>query len=229
MQDVSLFTFLAEQYIARSPEASHRIVLWVMENRREYFNRAKAVLNRVGKLVFLSETQSKLWLAWCEEEKVKLRAEPAVVPLSVPDELASITKEKRTQLRDAVRKEIRLNDEDLLMISLSSINPGKGQLLLLESTKLVLEGNGSSQDLLEGGSERQRDLFEDENVRQHPNLKVLLGSVGCKSNKLPYLKNISAFLSQHTNLSKSVLWTPVTTHVAALYSAADIYVINAQV
>ncbi|KAM1380550.1 hypothetical protein ACFX2I_022262 [Malus domestica] len=32
----------------------------------------------------------------------------------------------------------------------------------------------------------------------------------------------------HSNLSKSVLWTPATTRVAALYSATDVYVMNSQ-
>lgn len=60
-------------------------------------------------------------------------------------------------------------------------------------------------------------------------LKVLIGSVGSKSNKIPYVKTMLNFVSQHSNLSKSVLWTPATTRVASLYSAADAYVINSQV
>jgi hypothetical protein len=60
-------------------------------------------------------------------------------------------------------------------------------------------------------------------------LKVLIDSVGSKSNKVDYVKSMISFLSQHSNLSKSVLWTPATTHVASLYSAADIYVINSRV
>lgn len=60
-------------------------------------------------------------------------------------------------------------------------------------------------------------------------VKILIGSVGSKSNKVPYVKELLRFLSQHSNLSKSVLWTPATTRVAALYAAADVYVINSQV
>lgn len=60
-------------------------------------------------------------------------------------------------------------------------------------------------------------------------LKILIGSVGSKSNKVDYVKGLLNFLSQHSNLSKSVLWTPATTRVASLFSAADAYVINSQV
>lgn len=60
-------------------------------------------------------------------------------------------------------------------------------------------------------------------------LKVLIGSVGSKSNKVDYVKGLLSFLDQHPNTSKSVLWTPATTRVASLYSAADVYAINSQV
>lgn len=60
-------------------------------------------------------------------------------------------------------------------------------------------------------------------------LKVLIGSVGSKSNKVDYIKSLLSFLGQHPNTSKSVFWTPATTRVASLYSAADVYVINSQV
>lgn len=60
-------------------------------------------------------------------------------------------------------------------------------------------------------------------------LKVVIGSVGSKSNKVDYVKSLLSFLAQHPNTSKTVLWTPTTTRVASLYSAADVYVINSQV
>ena len=60
-------------------------------------------------------------------------------------------------------------------------------------------------------------------------LKILIGSVGSKSNKVDYVKGLLNFTEQHSNLSKSVLWTPATTRVASLYSASDVYVINSQV
>ncbi|TQD87843.1 hypothetical protein C1H46_026613 [Malus baccata] len=52
---------------------------------------------------------------------------------------------------------------------------------------------------------------------------VIAGSAVCAS-----WIELLGFLSQHSNLSKSVLWTPATTRVAALYSAADVYVMNSQ-
>ncbi|KAF8027525.1 hypothetical protein BT93_E0431 [Corymbia citriodora subsp. variegata] len=149
-----------DQYIEHFPAGGSQITWWIMENRREYFDRAKPVLNRVKMVIFLSESQSKQWLTWCEEEKIKLRYPPSVVPLSVNDELAFVAgihsslntpsfstermKEKRMLLRDSVRREMGLTENDMLLISLSSINPGKGQLLLLESACLVIE-NGSLQ------------------------------------------------------------------------------------
>ncbi|PNX96798.1 UDP-glycosyltransferase-like protein [Trifolium pratense] len=64
--------------------------------------------------------------------------------------------------------------------------------------------------------------------KKKQSLKILIGSVGSKSNEVDYVKSMISLLSQHSNLSKSVLWTPATTHVASLYSAADVYVINSQ-
>lgn len=60
-------------------------------------------------------------------------------------------------------------------------------------------------------------------------VKILIGSVGSKSSKVLYVKELLRFLSEHSNVSKSVLWTPATTRVAALYAAADVYIINSQV
>ncbi|KAI6671940.1 hypothetical protein NL676_006825 [Syzygium grande] len=301
-----------DQYIEHFPAGGSQITWWIMENRREYFDRAKPVLNRVKMLIFLSESQSKQWLTWCEEEKIKLRYPPSVVPLSVNDELAFVAgihsslntpsfstkmmKEKRMLLRDSVRREMGLTENDMLLISLSSINPGKGQLLLLESACLVIE-NGSSQhstklknpaglgkaqeELNSTVKSHLRALFQDrydsESVSELPSyfdslknpkrktlslpgpmresgidalssehiarrrktlsdsegkpqqvLKVLIGSVGSKSNKVQYVKETLRFLSVHSNLSRSILWTPATTRVASLYSAADVYVINSQ-
>uniref|UniRef100_A0A1D1YK87 Capsular polysaccharide biosynthesis glycosyltransferase CapM n=2 Tax=Anthurium amnicola TaxID=1678845 RepID=A0A1D1YK87_9ARAE len=287
-----------EQYLQHFTAGSSQIVWWIMENRREYFDRSKSMLNQVKMLAFLSESQSKQWLTWCEEEHIQLKSQPVVVPLSVNDELAFVAgipcslntplfsvekmREKRDLLRVAVRKEMGLADNDTLVMSLSSINPGKGQLLLLESIRLMSEQNITPIDikisnLLEeknpsgiitqnlttlnaseaklvddgsqsnattgtskkskrkrsrskrhGGTKIARNLLSvDENTRK-PALKVLIGSIGSKSNKVPYIKGILRFLSQHSNVTKSVLWTPATTRVSSLYSAADVYVINAQ-
>ena len=65
--------------------------------------------------------------------------------------------------------------------------------------------------------------------KQDQSIKILIGSVGSKSNKVVYVKEILEFLSQHSNVSKSVMWSPASTRVAAIYSAADVYVINSQV
>lgn len=289
-------------------------------------------------LVFLSESQTKQWLAWCEEENIKLRSPPTVVQLSINDELAFVAGiacslntpssspekmlEKRQLLRDTVRKEMGLTDNDMLVMSISSINQGKGQHLLLESANLMIEqepllkirtsadiGKGQSnlaakhhlrtsrvqrkirtsiredqsnlaakrhlRALLQESNDvgafsnklgrfneslirlnepkekesqfhsvlksidytnavnvdtnhRRKVLSDSEGVKKQA-LKILIGSVGSKSNKVLYVKEILRFLSEHLNLSKSVLWTSATTRVASLYSAADVYVINSQV
>lgn len=291
-----------EQYMARWTTGSSKIAWWIMENRREYFNRSKLVLDQVRMLIFISESQSKQWQSWCEEENIKLMTKPTLIPLSVNDELAFVAGiacslntpsfstekmlEKRNLLRDAVRKEMGLTDNDMLLVSLSSINPGKGQLLLLESARLLIEqklslddleiknlvkigedqpsltrkhhirallqnenhvsvssngldhSNESSNGLFTsidgphavnvGSRQERRKMLSAAGGTQKQDFKVLIGSVGSKSNKIPYVKGILSFLSQHSNLSKSVLWTPATTRVAALYSAADAYIINAQ-
>ncbi|KAJ8535947.1 hypothetical protein K7X08_034348 [Anisodus acutangulus] len=278
-----------EQYAARTVLGSSQIAWWIMENRREYFDRAKLAFNRVKKLIFLSESQSKRWLAWCEEEHIKLKTQPALVPLSVSDELAFVAGipcslstplfspekmlEKRQLLRNFVRKEMGLTDNDMLVVSLSSINPGKGQFLLLETTRLLIEGapplnrsavksqdyhkrtllhnwkqfgewkKESSTEVLQlpqlfvkgvnykagiGNDRGTRKLFSMTEGKQGEKLKVLIGSVGSKSNKVPYVKALLNFLNQHSNLSNTVLWTPSTTRVAALYAAADAYVMNSQ-
>ncbi|VVB00445.1 unnamed protein product [Arabis nemorensis] len=254
-----------DQYMNHHPAGGSQIALWIMENRREYFDRAKPVLDRVKMLIFLSESQSKQWLTWSEEEHIKLRSQPVIVPLSVNDELAFVAgipsslntptlspekmREKRQTLRESVRTELGLTDADMLVMSLSSINPPKGQLLLLESVSLALtESEHEAQKHLKGiikkekvslsskhrlrGSSRQvksvSHIVGNAVRRPKQELKVLLGSVGSKSNKVGYVKEMLSFLSNNGNLSKSVIWTPATTRVASLYSAADVYVTNSQ-
>ncbi|KAI8544404.1 hypothetical protein RHMOL_Rhmol08G0293800 [Rhododendron molle] len=227
-----------EQYMAHFPAGSSHIAWWIMENRREYFDRSKLVLNRVKMVIFLSKSQSIQWLAWCAEENIKLNSQHSWVPLSVNDELAFVAGiacslntpsagpekmlEKRKLLRNAVREEMGLKDNDMLVMSLSSINAGKGQLLLLESAQMVVEKEISQEANI-------KTVVSESEGMQEQILKVLIGSVGSKSNKIPYVKTMLNFVSQHSNLSKSVLWTPATTRVASLYSAADAYVINSQV
>ncbi|XP_076911657.1 uncharacterized protein LOC143607943 [Bidens hawaiensis] len=230
-----------EQYLDHSVAGTRQLVWWIMENRREYFDRSKLVLNRVKTLVFLSESQSKQWLDWCAEENIKFKSAPAIVPLSVNDELAFVAgiscslntpafttekmMEKRLLLRKSVREEMGLKDSDMLVISLSSINPGKGHLLLLESVHAVtnkmpggmVEGRKSLKKMLRGSAKK--------NVKD---MKLLIGSVGSKSNKVIYVKSLLGFVSNHSGLNNTVMWTPATTRVASLYSAADVYVINSQ-
>ncbi|KAJ1433913.1 Glycosyl transferase, family 1 [Sesbania bispinosa] len=271
-----------EQYIERFPAGASQVAWWIMENRREYFDRSKGVLDRVKMLVFLSESQSKQWQKWCEEESIKLRSQPEIVPLSINDELAFVAGipstlntpsystekmiEKRKLLRESVRKEMGLTDNDMLVVSLSSINPGKGQLLLLESASSVVEhgqmqddkkmkklptireglstlarrkrirkllpllkdGKVASNDIRSNSLSRRKQVLPNNKGTIQQSLKVLIGSVGSKSNKVDYVKGLLSFLEQHPNTSKSVLWTPATTQVASLYSAADVYVINSQ-
>ena len=76
---------------------------------------------------------------------------------------------------------------------------------------------------------RTREVLSQNNGTMAQSLKILIGSVGSKSNKVDYVKGLLSFLARHSNLSKSVLWTSATIRVAALYFAADVYVINAQV
>ncbi|XP_021731949.1 uncharacterized protein LOC110698743 [Chenopodium quinoa] len=278
-----------EQYLAYFNAGSNQIAWWIMENRREYFDRSKVLLNRVKMLVFLSELQSKQWLDWCKEDNITLTTQTTLIPLSVNDELAFVAgipcslntpltnpermSQKRQMLRQAVRQEMGLEDHDMLVISLGSINYPKGQLLLVESAYLVIEEqpsqsevksmtspetekkasklakkfhlrgialkpnstSGSSQismsDSLPGTDPTRSEIAQKiPRIREVTDrkLKILIGSVGSKSNKVMYVKEILEFSSKHSNLSKSILWTPTTTRVASLYSAADVYVTNSQ-
>ncbi|CAM8992072.1 unnamed protein product [Rhodiola kirilowii] len=272
-----------DQYFSRATGGSSQVAWWIMENRREYFDRAKIVLNRVKMLIFLSEGQSRQWLSWCKEENINLFFKPGLVSLSVNDELAFVAGissslntpsfstekmlQKRKLLRDAVRKELGLTEEKILVMTLSSINPSKGQLLLLESARLLIEkvpcddflevkdtmdnqpgtikekhsralhqyssrASGSLNDKVNAGTSRlsshkRRNILQVNDLRNQ-SFRLLVGSVGSKSNKMTYVNGILKFLSRHSNLSKSVLWTRSTTRVASLYAAADIYVINSQ-
>ncbi|KAF7134393.1 hypothetical protein RHSIM_Rhsim08G0219100 [Rhododendron simsii] len=232
-----------EQYRAYFPGSqSENIAWWIMENRREYYKMSRHVLNRVKMLIFLIEPQSKKWLAWCAEDNINLDSqEISVAPLSVNDELASVAGissssdtssssgpelmlHKRKQLRKAVREEMGLKDSDVVVMCLGSINPGKGQLLFLESAaQMVVDKE------LPGKANIREVVSEGEQVLQEPTLKILFGSLWSKSNKREYVEAMLRIIYQHPNLSKSMLWTPTTTRVAALYSAADVYVTNSQV
>ncbi|KAL3528802.1 hypothetical protein ACH5RR_008124 [Cinchona calisaya] len=64
---------------------------------------------------------------------------------------------------------------------------------------------------------------------QKQKVKILIGSLGSKRNKVTCVKSLLEFLCRHTNLSKSVLWTPATSRIASLCAAADVYAVNSQV
>ncbi|KAI8544394.1 hypothetical protein RHMOL_Rhmol08G0293300 [Rhododendron molle] len=219
---------------------SENIAWWIMENRRKYYEMSKHVLNRVKMLIFLIEPQSKEWLAWCAEDNINLDSqEISVAPLSINDELASVAGisssldtfsssgpevmlHKRKELRKAVREEMGLRDSDVVVMCLGSINPSKGQILFLESAQMVVEKALSSQANI------REVVSEGEQILQEQTLKILIGSLWSKSNKREYVEAMLRIIYQHPNLSKSMLWTPTTTRVAALYSAADVYVTNSQ-
>lgn len=311
-----------EHYLVYNRRGAERLVWWIMENRREYFDRSKYMLHKVKALLFLSEVQSQQWSTWSAEEGIKLPSTLEVVPLSVNDELAfvaglqtalnsplfSVEKmlEKRKALRGEVRKSMGLDSNDMLVMTLSSINPGKGQLILLKAALMIADetflsnmdpaiagsnetsgGAFDSQDSIVETNRISRILFESSNVNNRANddaknsnairtfwneanlqnasfistspnrtyssnkgiiprvhrirqltadmqenetqkLKVLIGSVGSKSNKVPYIKNMLRSVAYHPKLASVMLWTPATIHVAPLYAAADVYVINAQ-
>ncbi|KAK9677146.1 hypothetical protein RND81_11G123700 [Saponaria officinalis] len=170
-------------------------------------------------------------------------------PLANPERML----QKRQALRDAVRQEMGLTDKDMLVISLGSINAAKGQLLLVESADLVINEKPSRAKVklkalleaelnttslagkfhLRGSPQKLKNYLQlrrNDSNHEEPaqSLKILIGSVGSKSNKVIYVKEILDFLSEHQNVSKSVLWSPTTTRVASLYSAADVYVTNSQ-
>ncbi|KAJ0895512.1 putative glycosyl transferase [Helianthus annuus] len=230
-----------EQYLDHSMAGTRQLVWWIMENRREYFDRSKLVLNRVKTLAFLSESQSKQWLDWCEEENIKFKHVPSVVPLSVNEELAFVAGiscslntpafttekmlEKKLLLRKSVREEMGLKDSDMLVMALSSINPAKGHLLLLESVHMAT--NKMPGGTVDDGESFKKKLRGSEE-KKVKDVKLLIGSVGSKSNKVIYVKSLLGFVSNHSGLTNSVMWTSATTRVASLYSAADVYVINSQ-
>ncbi|CAK9268379.1 unnamed protein product [Sphagnum jensenii] len=198
------------QYLHFNKKGSERLIWWVMENRREYFDRAKLLLGKARALVFLSETQEQLWRNWASQEALSL---PSIFvhhfwPIGNKEDKESLKAERnRLDLRNKVRREMGLHSTDFLVVALSSINPGKGQLMLIQAALMVEEG------------------IEDEGLE---GLKILLGSVGSKSNKPAYLDRIYGLLDRHPRLANMVLWTPATVHVSPLYAAADAYVMNAQ-
>jgi hypothetical protein len=62
-------------------------------------------------------------------------------PIGNKEDKESLKAEKnRLDLRNKVRKEMGLDSTDFLVVALSSINPGKGQLMLIQAALMVEEG-----------------------------------------------------------------------------------------
>lgn len=232
-----------DKYLVLNKKGSKRLVWWIMENRREYFDRSKHLLGMAKVLIFLSDSQLKQWQSWSQLEGIVLPEMIKTVPLSVNDELAEragllgsngSSDHMSKQLRDLVRAKMGLTANDVLLTTLSSINPGKGQLKLLQAAAMVVDGFQGS--LIGGPLKNESHILEGTEQLQiqkgsefeSGSLKLLIGSVGSKSNKVDYIKKLLDYISDNPRLAKVVMWTPATVHVAALYAASDAYVMNSQ-
>lgn len=71
-------------------KGGERLIWWLMENRREYYDRSRPLLAKAHALVFLSVTQKQLWQQWASEDRLTLPSLVEVINLSVNDGLASI-------------------------------------------------------------------------------------------------------------------------------------------
>ncbi|KAL3701399.1 hypothetical protein R1sor_019421 [Riccia sorocarpa] len=319
------------QYLTFNPRGGDRLIWWIMENRRDYFERAKLLLGKPRSLLFLSDTQAMTWREWSAKDGLSLSPDVDVVPLSVDGNLASIANlagepdssnaQRRDKLREEVRRLMGLNSNDVLLASLSSISPGKGQLLLLQAALMVVDhveneglaglahvetdsdleyrsvhssltgrqifslpenldifnifssskeqeqspkstavkerhsssssgkdrkssrkvklpsSKGKKSSLKQRGQSLMRKIVfrfrrkirgNDGQGNRKPRLRILIGSIGSKKNKAAYLEKISKLLDRNQHLANLTLSTTSTTHVAPLYAAADIYVVNAQ-
>lgn len=233
-----------EKYSLQNKQGSKKLVWWIMENRREYFNRSKHMLGLAKALIFLSESQLEQWKAWSQLEGIILPDMTRIVPLCVNQELslkAGLYERNNTEennikrLRDLVRAEMGLKPHDVLLTTLSSINPGKGQLKLLQAVAMVVEesegslkGDSHIDAHMERDIRKLRTYSDDDHKSKEGRLRLLIGSVGSKSNKIDYVQKLLDFVCDHPRLAEVILWTPVTVHVASLYAASDAYVMNSQ-
>ncbi|CAI5524394.1 unnamed protein product [Closterium sp. Naga37s-1] len=167
-----------------------RLVWWLMENRREYFDQAKPLLPRVSTLIFISHSQAATWRAWAAAEGLQLPGKQHVIPLSINAELAvmaglapllppsplplptlttsaaaaaagqgmgegrgegegngaadlaAASAAARAEMRRRVRARIGARRGDMVVLCLSSVNPGKGQLGLLQAALQVWASRG---------------------------------------------------------------------------------------
>mgnify|MGYP000158493251 CR=1 FL=1 len=219
-------------------KGTRRLVWWIMENRREYFDRSKHILHFAKALIFLSDSQLKRWKVWSEAEHIILPDMIKVISLSVNEDLAvksglrqelSVI-EKRRDLRNHVRAEMGLSPHDILFTTLSSINPGKGQLKLLQAVAMAVEGfDEHVESNILSINNTISDTRDIQNSMNQGRMRLLIGSVGSKSNKVDYVSKMMEFISDHPCLTDVILWTPTTVQVASLYAASDVYGMNSQV
>ncbi|CAI5950008.1 unnamed protein product [Closterium sp. NIES-65] len=235
-----------------------RLVWWLMENRREYFDQAKPLLPRVSTLIFISHSQAATWRAWAAAEGLQLPDKQHVIPLSINAELAimaglapllppsplplptlttsaaaaaagqgmgegrgegegngaadlaAASAAARAQMRRRVRARIGARRSDMVVLCLSSVNPGKGQLGLLQA---ALQQRWHGRRLI-----------------------VVVGAMNGKSNKGEYIVRMAEAVRErmgHAHVAAQVkaggiVWVNATLKVAPLYAAADAYVMNAQ-
>ncbi|KAH7366531.1 hypothetical protein KP509_18G083000 [Ceratopteris richardii] len=218
-----------EKFVLVYKKPPKKLMWWVMENRKEYFDRCKHMLRFAKCLVFLSQAQLEQWLSWAQSNGILLPKKVKVIPLSVNAEISALAalyakhlsqKIYLQQLRDKVRAEMGLVPEDVLITTLASINPGKGQLKLLQALGMLVEESGNDSSPPDKGIIPSRT--------GNSRLKLLIGSVGSKSNKVFYIQKMLTYVADHPALARSLFWTSVTIHVASLYAASDIYVMNSQ-
>lgn len=193
-------------------------------------------------LIFLSEAQLKQWTTWSQSEDIALPHKVEIVPLCVNEKLSlraglyarNISTGSTMQLlRHLVRAEMGLKPHDVLFTTLSSINPGKGQLKLLQAVAMVVEdfeGSSNGDFHIDAKAVKGAHVFTDEgHTTEASRVKLLVGSVGSKSNKVDYIQKMLEYIGDHPRLAEAILWTPVSVHVASLYAASDAYVMNSQV
>lgn len=274
------------------PGAASRVVWWVMENRRRYFEMARPLLPRVAAAVFIAHSQAATWRGWASagasapapasallkygtsvgrtrDSRLGPEARPLpdctpVVPLSLSPSLAllaglsplpprnssvhQVSKAMRIQgehervavaaaedalglLRQRMRSAMGVGEGDTVVLCLSSVNPGKGQLGLVRATLAAWERMGAEASQLAKESapgDTARDELVDEGARgrqqsgstsalcpgqtssEHSRKRIggrlvlALGSMGCKSNKEQYVQLLHSTIVAAAALSPAV-------------------------
>lgn len=278
------------------PGAASRVVWWVMENRRRYFEMARLLLPRVAATVFIAHSQAAMWRSWSIAQPplsaparglykngtgMGMTGEPGlgpearlllqrplpectpVVPLSLSPSLAILAgasplapadsseqrrgrrmaplgerervavaaaDEARGLMRQLVRRAMGVVEEDTVVLCLSSVNPGKGQLGLVRATLTAWEllspearggagatapgvpGEQAGVGLTELKSEPASALAPCSRTtsrgcrmrRRGGRLVLALGSIGCKSNKEQYLQLLRSTIASAAARSPAV-------------------------